>query len=176
MPRCCFCCARWCSTSERSGRCGCGAPLCWRAWWCCSRSYGACRRAAFGHDSIGYSLWSDEGAWRRQANYIGWLAPVLPLLGRAEWAAFPLIGTLHTVWLALAGVTIVGLVAALRRRAPVAAGVFFFGGVWYLASVFPLTGVSYFSPGHLYFPSIGVASGWAASALPRGGAGRWRGR
>jgi hypothetical protein len=64
---------------------------------------------------------------------------------------------LHGVWIVLALGILVGLVIALRRRAQPAAFAVFFGGVWSLLTVTPLTGVVYHSPRHLYFPTIGLA-------------------
>lgn len=121
--------------------------------------YAACRRAAFGHDSIGYNLWTDEPAWQRQTQYAGWLLPVLPFHPRGEWQSFPSLGALHATWLALALTMTGALAVALRRRAWLGATTLFFLGVWYLITVFPLTGVVYFSPRHLYFPSVGLALG-----------------
>jgi hypothetical protein len=119
--------------------------------------YAYCRRAAFGSDSIGYNLWTDEPAWQRQAHYAGWLIPLLPFPGQGEWRNLPPLVTLHTAWLILASGIVVGLVIALSLKARTAAWVLFFGGVWYLATVAPMTGVVYFSPRHLYFPSVGIA-------------------
>jgi hypothetical protein len=134
--------------------------------------YATARRLAFGHDGIGYNLWADNPAWNRQAAHFGWLLPILPFLGRAEWATNPSLTTLHAVWLALAGLTLGGLVFAVWRQARLPAAVLFFGGVWYFVTVFPLTGVVYFSPRHLYFPTVGfaLAAGlvvalWRAPAL-----------
>ena len=45
--------------------------------------YAVARRLAFGHDSIGYNLWTDDPAWRRQAAHWGWLVPLLPFGGNA---------------------------------------------------------------------------------------------
>lgn len=119
--------------------------------------YALARRLAFGHDSIGYNLWTDAPAWNRQAAHFGWLLPILPFSGHAEWVNPPPTAVLHGIWLGLLGLTIGGLGFALWRRARVVAALFFFGGVWYFATVFPLTGVVYFSPRHLYFPTIGLA-------------------
>jgi hypothetical protein len=119
--------------------------------------YGLCRHAAFGPHTIGYSLWRDEPAWQRQAHYAGWLLPILPFFAKGEWQAFPALTTLHGLWFVIAGTTVVGLAIALARRRPVAAAALFFGGLWYLLTVSPLTGVVYFSPRHLYFPSVGLA-------------------
>jgi hypothetical protein len=119
--------------------------------------YATARRLAFGHDHIGYNLWTDAPAWNRQAAHIGWLLPLLPFTGHAEWISLPSITTLHGLWLTLAGLTLAGLTGALWRRARLAAAAIFFGGVWYFVTVFPLTGVVYFSPRHLYFPTVGLA-------------------
>lgn len=129
--------------------------------------YATARRLAFGQDHIGYNLWTDAPAWNRQAAHFGWLLPLLPFTGRAEWAALPPTATLHSIWLCLAVLTIAGLALALLRRAHLVAAAFFFGGVWYFITVFPLTGVIYFSPRHLYFPSVGfaLAAGLVVAAL-----------
>lgn len=119
--------------------------------------YAWCRRVAFGSNEITQNLWRDGGAWQRQANYVGWLFPFLSFSTQPEWKTFPAISTLHAVWLGVAIVTVSGLGTARLLRRSLAANLFFFGGVWYLVSVFPLTGVSYFSPRHLYFPSAGLA-------------------
>ena len=119
--------------------------------------YSACRRAAFGHDSIGYNLWTDAPAWERQAHYAGWLVPLLPFTTKGEWQNLPPIAALHALWLAIAIASIAGFLLARWRRAITVAAVFFFGGIWYLVTVFPMTGVVYFTPRHLYFPSVGMA-------------------
>ena len=130
-------------------------------------AYATARRLAFGHDRVGYNLWTDVPAWNRQAAHFSWLLPVLPFTGRAEWANPPSLATLHGVWLTLAGLTITGLTFTLWRRARFAAAACFFGGIWYFITVFPLTGVIYFSPRHLYFPSVGLAlaAGLVVAAL-----------
>lgn len=121
--------------------------------------YAIARRIAFGQDHIGYSLWSEPDPWTRQASHFGWFFPVLPFTGRAEWLKAPPLATLHAIWLVLAGLTVAGLAVTLVRRARLAAAAVFFGGVWYFVTVFPLLGVIYFSPRHLYFPTIGLALG-----------------
>jgi hypothetical protein len=134
--------------------------------------YATARRLAFGHDNIGYNLWTDAPAWNRQAAHFGWLLPLLPFTGRAEWSATPPLATLHAIWLSLAAFTVIGLTVALLRRARLLAAIFFFGGVWYFITVFPLTGVVYFSPRHLYFPTVGLAlaAGLLVAALRHPGA------
>lgn len=132
--------------------------------------YGYCRHLAFGAESVGYNLWRDEPAWHRQAGYVGWLAPILPFTGRAEWKSFPALGTLHGLWLGLAAVVAAGLTVALWRRTRVGAHAWFFGGLWYFLTVAPLTAVVYFSPRHLYFPTVGLAIGLGLACA---GA-RWR--
>lgn len=130
--------------------------------------YAVARRLAFGHDDgIGYNLWTDAPAWNRQAAHLGWLIPLLPFTGHAEWASLPSTFTLHAIWLTLLGLTVLGLVITFRRRARFAAAALFFGGIWYFITVFPLTGVVYFSPRHLYFPTVGfaLASGFVLAAL-----------
>jgi hypothetical protein len=119
--------------------------------------YAYARHVAFGHDNIGYNLWTDAPAWNRQAAHFGWLLPILPFTNHAEWQAPPSISLLHGIWLGLLGATVAGLVYALWRRARLAAAVVFFGGVWYFITVFPLTGVVYFAPRHLYVPTVGLA-------------------
>jgi hypothetical protein len=133
-------------------------------------AYAVCRRLAFGHDSIGYNLWTDEPAWHRQASYAGWLVPVLPFMGAAEWRSFPSLAMLHALWLGIAVVVVLGLALARWRGIRWLAAACVFGGIWYFATVFPLTGVVYFSPRHLYFPSVGLALavGFVCTAL------RWR--
>lgn len=121
--------------------------------------YGYCRHQAFGSENVASNVWGNDGAWQRQASYLGWLAPILPFLGQAEWKTVPALGTLHAIWLTLAGLTIVGLGIALWRQARVAAHAVFFVGVWYFVTVAPMTAVGYFSPRHLYFPTVGLALG-----------------
>ena len=119
--------------------------------------YALARRAAFGHDNIGYNLWTDEPAWRRQAAHWGWLVPLLPFTGRQEWSAPPSLAVLHALWLGALALVGGGLAWALARGAHRVATILFFGGVWFFVTVFPLTGVVYFSPRHLYFPTVGLA-------------------
>lgn len=119
--------------------------------------YALCRRAALGHDSIGYNMWTDVPAWQRQASYVGWLLPLLPFTPHPEWQSFSSIAAHHTLWIAFAAATLLGLVVSLRRRAHLASAALFFGGIWFLLTVTPLTGVVYHSPRHLYFPSVGLA-------------------
>lgn len=119
--------------------------------------YAVCRRAALGHDSIGYNVWTDVPAWHRQMSYAGWLVSLLPFTGHAEWQSFPSITLLHGVWIALAVAIVFGLALARWRHARVAALALFFGGIWYLFTVTPLAGVVYHSPRHLYFPTVGLA-------------------
>lgn len=132
--------------------------------------YAACRRAALGHDSIGYNVWTDEPAWHRQMSYAGWLAGVLPFSAQSEAQSFPSLAVLHGVWIVLAVVVVAALVFALRRGARLAALAIFFGGVWYFVTVAPLTAVVYHAPRHLYFPTVGLA---LAIGLAASGA-RWR--
>ena len=131
--------------------------------------YSACRRAAFGHDSIGYNLWTDAPAWQRQAHYAGWLWPLLPFTTKGEWQNLPSLAVLHGIWITIAVISLAGFALALWRRAAAVAALFFFGGVWYLVTVFPMTGVVYFTPRHLYFPSVGMALavGFLVILLPR---------
>ncbi len=131
--------------------------------------YATARRMAFGSDGIGHNLWTDVPAWNRQAAHFGWFLPLLPPTGRLEWARPPSIAVLHAVWLGLAALTAGGLIFALRRGARLAAAALFFGGVWYFITVFPLTAVVYFSPRHLYFPTVGLAlaAGFLAAAAGR---------
>ena len=130
--------------------------------------YAIARHVAFGHDSIGYNLWTDEPAWRRQAAHWGWLLAVLPFTGRQEWASPPSLATLHVIWLFALALVVGGLAWAIVRGARRTSAVLFFGGVWFFITVFPLTGVVYFSPRHLYFPTVGLAlaAGLACAALP----------
>ena len=119
--------------------------------------YAVARRVAFGHDSIGYNLWTDEPAWRRQAAHWGWLVPLLPFTGRQEWSAPPSLAVLHAGWLVALVLAMGGLTWAVARDARRPAAILFFGGIWFFVTVFPLTGVVYFSPRHLYFPTVGLA-------------------
>jgi hypothetical protein len=119
--------------------------------------YAWARHVAFGHDSIGYNLWTDEPAWRRQAAHWGWLVPLLPFTGRQEWVTPWSLGTLHAVWLGALAVVAVGLTWSAWRGTRRTADAWFFGGVWFFVTVFPLTGVVYFAPRHLYFPTVGLA-------------------
>jgi hypothetical protein len=130
--------------------------------------YAIARRVAFGHDSIGYNLWTDEPAWKRQAAHWGWLVPLLPFSGRQEWLAPLPLATLHVLWLGALAFSLGGLAWAIARGAKRAATIWFFGGGWFFVTVFPLLGVVYFSPRHLYFPSVGfaLAVGLACAALP----------
>ncbi len=130
--------------------------------------YALCRRAAFGHDGIGYNLWTDDPAWRRQAAHWGWLVPLLPFSGRQEWVTPPPIATLHALWLAALMLVAGALAWAIARGARRATTMLFFGGAWFFLTVFPLLGVTYFSPRHLHFPSVGfaLAVGLVCAALP----------
>ncbi|HEX2852698.1 MAG TPA: hypothetical protein VHO24_05625 [Opitutaceae bacterium] len=127
---------------------------------CVIGAYALCRRAAFGTDATtAAGGWADDDAWRRQASYLGWLAPVLPFHEQKEWTAPLAPAVMRTLWLAFAGVTIGGIAVALKRRATAAAEVLFFTGVWYLVTVGGFLLVSYFTPRHLYFPTAGLAIG-----------------
>lgn len=133
--------------------------------------YAYCRSAAFGHDSIGYNIWTDEPAWRRQAAHFGWLLPLLPFTGQQEWSAPLTTSVLHGLWLTLLAVTVIGLAFARWRHARLTGSILFFGGLWLFVTVFPLAGVVYFSPRHLYFPTVGLAlaAGLVTAAVkPRG--------
>lgn len=122
--------------------------------------YALCRRAAFGSDATtAAGGWLDDDAWRRQASYLGWLAPVLPFHEQKEWTAPLAPALMRILWLAFAGVTLGGIVVALKRRAVQAGETLFFTGIWYLVTVGGFLLVSYFTPRHLYFPTAGLAIG-----------------
>jgi hypothetical protein len=122
--------------------------------------YAVCRYAALGTDAAAKADgWSEDGAWRRQASYLGWLVPLLPFVGRAEWASSMPPALLRGVWLAFAAL-VVGLIAiVLKWRGTRAAEAFFFTGVWYLVAVGGCLALGYFTPRHLYFATAGLAIG-----------------
>lgn len=120
-------------------------------------AYSICRRIAFPHESVGYNLWTDVPAWERQATYFGWLVPILPLLDAKQWSVVPSTTVLHALWLVLATTILVAFAAARWRGHRRATEIMFFGGVWFLVTVAPLTAVHYASPRHLYFPTVGLA-------------------
>jgi hypothetical protein len=128
-------------------------------WWC--------RHVAFGHEGTGHDLWTDLPSWERQAGYLGWLAPILPFMGRLQWAAVPSLTAMHAIFLAFAALSVVAAVWLAVRRHRRGGAILFFGALWYLVAVPPLLAVVYFSPRHLYFPSVGlaVAVGLAVGAL-----------
>ena len=119
--------------------------------------YAFCRRAAFPQDAVSFNVWADAPTWHRQAAYAGWILPVLPFLGQAQWKSPPSLELLHGVWLAFAVVAALGFVFTRVRGSRLAANAWFFGGLWYFAVVFPLVTIGYFSARHLYFPTIGFA-------------------
>jgi hypothetical protein len=130
--------------------------------------YAACRKAAFGHDSIGYNLWTDDPAWRRQAAHWGWLVPFLPFSGHQEWIKPLPIAKLHFYWIVGLAIVLAGLGWTAAHGPRRAATIWFFGGLWFFLTVFPLLGVTYFSPRHLYFPTVGfaIAVGLICASLP----------
>ena len=134
--------------------------------------YALARYAAFGRDpGNGFFGWNDAPAWNRQAGYWGWIVPFLPFTTGHEPANPPSMAILRTTWIALAAFTATALTLTLTlRRNPTAARALFFGGFWWFATTLGLLVVVYFSPRHLYLPSVGVALG-VGLAL---GAGRLR--
>lgn len=132
--------------------------------------YAYCRSKAFGSENAGFNAWADANAWHRHTSHLAWLVPVLPLKGIEEWASPPAVARAQTVWMVCLGVGLVGLLAARLTRRPQLAHGLFFVVVWYLLTVVPLMAVGYFTPRHLYFPSVGlaIALGLACAALPHG--------
>ena len=130
-------------------------------WWC--------RHLAFGREGTGHNLWTDLPSWERQAGYLGWLVPVLPFRDHLQWAATPALGLMHGLFLALVAGTVLGTFWLVWRRHEAGTRLLFFGAGWYLLSVPPLLAVVYFSPRHLYFPTVGlaVAAGLTVAALAR---------
>jgi hypothetical protein len=120
-------------------------------------AFAICRSIAVPGDSIGYNVWTDAPAWQRQASYVGWLLPLLPFTDYPEWKTFSSLTTQHALFIAFTLAVLLGSIIAWRRHAKLALGALFFGGVWYLLTVTPLTGVVYHSPRHLYFPTVGLA-------------------
>lgn len=132
--------------------------------------YAYCRMKAFGSENAGFNAWADANAWHRHTSHLAWLVPVLPLLGSEEWASPPSVARAQGIWLVCLGVGLTALLVARLASKPQLARGLFFLVVWYLLTVVPLMAVGYFTPRHLYFPSVGlaVALGLACAALPRG--------
>jgi hypothetical protein len=123
--------------------------------------YALARYAAFGRDpGNGFFGWNDAPAWNRQAGYWGWIVPILPFTTGHEPAHAPAMAVLRTLWLTAAALTAVALAVTLTvRRNATAARALFFGGFWWFATTLGLLVVVYFSPRHLYLPSVGLAIG-----------------
>lgn len=132
--------------------------------------YAYCRLQAFGSEKAGFNAWADPNAWHRHTSHLAWLVPVLPLKGIEEWAALPGVARAQTLWLIGLGFGIAALVTARVAGRPRLAHALFFVVIWYLLTVVPLMAVGYFTPRHLYFPSVGlaIALGLGCAALPRG--------
>lgn len=132
--------------------------------------YAYCRIQAFGSEKAGFNMWADANAWHRHTSHLAWLVPVLPLRGMEEWSTPPLVARAQTIWLVCLGTGLAALLAARFTRRPQLAHGLFFVVIWYLLTVVPLMAVGYFTPRHLYFPSVGlaIALGLACAALPRG--------
>ncbi len=130
-------------------------------WWC--------RQLALGPQGTGHNLWTDLPSWERQAGYLGWLVPVLPFHSTWQWAGTPTLATMHVVFLAGSAASVVAAIWLAWRNHRTGASILFFGALWYLVTVPPLLAVVYFSPRHLYFPSVGlaIALGLALAALAR---------
>jgi len=128
---------------------------------CVVALYAVARHAAFGRDvGTGFFGWNDAPAWNRQAGYWAWIIPVLPFTTGHEPANPPAMAVLRNLWLALAALTAAALAITLTlRRNPAAARALFFGGFWWFATTVGLFVVVYFSPRHLYLPSVGIALG-----------------
>ncbi len=137
-------------------------------------AYHTCRQAAFGSNAtVPGSTWHAADAWKRQVSYLGWLAPILPFFGKAEFTMTPGLDTLRTIGLGAAASTLLGLLVTLGKNWQAAGRVIFFTTGWWLVTVGGLLLVGYFSPRHLYFPTTGLAigAGLLASYLgPRTGA------
>lgn len=122
--------------------------------------YLVCRHAAFGSNAtVPRSTWHAVDAWKRQVSYLGWLAPILPFYGKAEFATTLGLETLRTIGSIAAALTSIGLLVALWKNWQTAGRVIFFTLGWWLATVGGLLLVEYFSPRHLYFPTTGLAIG-----------------
>lgn len=118
--------------------------------------YAVCRHEAFGDAATSSGAgWRDPAVWQRQASYVGWLLPVLPLTTGGEWASpFP-VRMIQVLWVAvLVGAMVATAVCAWRGRT-VAARLLFFGGCWPMFTLGLLLVVHYFTPRHLYFTLAG---------------------
>jgi len=122
--------------------------------------YNACRRAAFGDNATAPgSTWHNLAAWQRQASYLGWLAPVLPFRGQAEFSTPWNPTALRLIGSGIAFAIVAGLLASAWRNGQRFGRALFFTGGWWLVTVGGLLLVGYFSPRHLYFPTAGLAIG-----------------
>ncbi|MES2692517.1 MAG: hypothetical protein V4773_03515 [Verrucomicrobiota bacterium] len=119
--------------------------------------YAFCRTKAFGAEAAGANAWNDINAWHRHASHLSWLVPILPLNGLEEWASPPAVATAKRIWIASVGIGLVALLAVRIARSWTWACVLFFSVIWYLFTLVPLMVVGYFTPRHLYFPSVGLA-------------------
>lgn len=132
-------------------------------------AYAWCRQLAFGTSAISpNSNWQDAGSWQRQASYVGWIFPWLPFGKSSEFPAPPPVGVIQAVCGVILFTTILGAIWARWRQRPLAAAAFFFGGIWWAATILPLVLVHYFSPRHLHFGTTGLAigAGLLVSLLP----------
>jgi hypothetical protein len=130
-------------------------------WWC--------RQIALGPQGTGHNLWTDLPSWERQMNYLGWLVPILPFSPGWQWTSTPSLPVMHAVFLAVSAASVVAAVWLAWRNLRTGASILFFGALWYLVTVPPLLAVVYFSPRHLYFPTVGlaIAIGLALAAAAR---------
>jgi hypothetical protein len=134
--------------------------------------YAWCRHQAFGGEATrGNANLQDPAVWQRQASYLGWLLPTLPLVPRHEFAAPSAGGFVRSAWLTLSAAALAGCVALRWRRQTIPAAVVFFGGFWWAVTTAALLFVGYFSPRHLHFTTVGlaIAAGISLAAIPRRG-------
>lgn len=137
--------------------------------------YTTARRAAFGDGAtVPASSWTSDDAWRRQASYAAWIAPVLPLLQQFELTSLPSADVLRAVGFGVAGLSLVLLSLAAWKGDRRLGHLVFFTGVWWIATIGGLLLVGYFSARHLYFPTTGLAVGFGlAVAAVRSSRGRF---
>jgi hypothetical protein len=130
--------------------------------------YAYCRHLSFGADfNRSDGTWGDGAAWLRQVQYLLWMLPLFPqwLLPRTMTPSeiLPWFGAL------LAVIILAAALWTIRRGTDRWRVVAFFGGIWYLVTVGSLLAVAYFSPRHLFFPTVGwcIALAVMLTGIPR---------
>jgi hypothetical protein len=132
--------------------------------------YAVCRHLAFGAlAATPMESLAAPGAWARQASYFAWLFPWAPYSHQIELHHPPAPALVGLGCAGLVAAVIAGLGLTRRNESPVARGLIFFGGIWWIGTVLTLVFVSYFSPRHLHFGSVGLclAAGLGLAGLPR---------